>query len=188
MKKLLVVLAALALVAGLSSISYAQVITGTVHDMSGQGWNTSGEICIVCHTPHNAIAGEQPLWNQLVTLETFDMYDSDTLDNAIAVSPQGVSKLCLSCHDGVTIMGGSGSAMSSSVVGTDLTQSHPVSVTYDDTVDTGLKVIPDTTLVFYGGGDQVECATCHNPHDGQFGNFLRVTNATSGLCLTCHNK
>lgn len=35
----------------------------------------------------------------------------------------------------------------------------------------------------------VECATCHDVHGGVGGTlFLRVSNSSSGLCLTCHNK
>lgn len=36
----------------------------------------------------------------------------------------------------------------------------------------------------------VECATCHEPHNGGFAGspFLRVSNAASALCTTCHNK
>ena len=34
----------------------AQTIVGSKHDFSTQAWNTSvgQQICIVCHTPHNA--------------------------------------------------------------------------------------------------------------------------------------
>ena len=39
-------------------------------------------------------------------------------------------------------------------------------------------------------GDQgfVECASCHDPHTNVNPTFLRVSNAGSGLCLTCHTK
>ena len=49
-------------------------------------------------------------------------------------------------------------------------------------------------LPLYGGsagaaGIQVECATCHDPHNAIADNvFLRVDAAGSTLCLTCHNK
>ncbi|MBI1747055.1 MAG: cytochrome c3 family protein [Acidobacteria bacterium] len=33
---------------------------------------------------------------------------------------------------------------------------------------------------------RVECATCHNPHSNANGNFLRMSNAASALCLNCH--
>ena len=47
-----------------------------------------------------------------------------------------------------------------------------------------------------GEGYEVECATCHDPHGvpsagpgSEFiPSFLRVSNAQSALCLTCHNK
>lgn len=33
----------------------------------------------------------------------------------------------------------------------------------------------------------VECATCHDPHSNNT-TFLRIDNASSAVCLTCHNK
>lgn len=55
---------------------------------------------------------------------------------------------------------------------------------------------------FYGGSGEmrVECSTCHDPHVAydpaiagspgqiQYAPFLVMSNANSGLCLTCHNK
>lgn len=42
-------------------------------------------------------------------------------------------------------------------------------------------------------GPSVECASCHDPHVESFNatnqvSFLRVSQANSGLCLSCHNK
>ncbi len=34
----------------------------------------------------------------------------------------------------------------------------------------------------------VECASCHDPHSATNPTFLRVSNAGSAVCLTCHNK
>ena len=49
-----------------------------------------------------------------------------------------------------------------------------------------------------GEGYEVECASCHDPHGVPSGgpgtntllrpSFLRVSNAGSAVCLTCHNK
>ena len=47
-----------------------------------------------------------------------------------------------------------------------------------------------------GDGFEVECGSCHDPHGVPSGGngsaflptFLRVTNAGSAVCLTCHNK
>ena len=41
------------------------------------------------------------------------------------------------------------------------------------------------------GGAQlamVECASCHDPHDNANGTFLRVSNAASAVCTSCHVK
>jgi len=39
------------------------------------------------------------------------------------------------------------------------------------------------------GGDSVECSSCHDVHNGTgFGALLKVDNAGSQLCLTCHTK
>ncbi len=81
------------------------------------GSNPGGQqICIFCHTPHNS-QPQGPLWNRKDTKETFARYSSNTLKiGTIAASqyradgdaqgqPNGSSRLCLSCHDGVTGLG-----------------------------------------------------------------------------------
>ncbi|HEY3327121.1 MAG TPA: cytochrome c3 family protein [Novimethylophilus sp.] len=37
-------------------------------------------------------------------------------------------------------------------------------------------------------GPSVECASCHDPHSSTNATFLRISNAGSAVCLTCHNK
>lgn len=39
-----------------------------------------------------------------------------------------------------------------------------------------------------GGVFYVECGSCHDPHNTTNGTFLRISNAGSAVCLTCHNK
>ena len=127
------------------------------------------------------------------------MYSSATIDMDIAGGPQGVSLACLSCHDGtiaVDSFGGNSSGTSwvsgSALIGTDLSSLHPVSVTYDTTKDPDFNnktSVVAAGLVLYGDHkDQVECGSCHNPHDPTNQPFLRISNAGSALCLTCHNK
>ncbi|MGK7346254.1 MAG: cytochrome c3 family protein [Candidatus Nitrospinota bacterium M3_3B_026] len=103
------------------------------------------------------------------------------------------------------------------VIGTDLTDDHPVGVklpdtnTYDFKAPTGT----DGALQFFdtngdgradnnevrfydtGEGYEVECASCHDPHGVESAgpgsefipSFLRVNNNNaSSLCLTCHDK
>ncbi|MDH3519674.1 MAG: cytochrome c3 family protein [Myxococcales bacterium] len=166
----------------------------------------SGEICIYCHTPHNADATvtDAPLWNHELTTQTFTMYSSGTLDGVISGQPTGVSLLCLSCHDGVTALDSFGGVTRTTlmsgtfVLGTDLANDHPISLTYVDGMDAGLYD-PTTTasglggnidadLLFGASNDQLECASCHDVHDDSNGTFLRMANTGSALCLTCHNK
>ena len=86
------------------------------YDVAG---NRGGlQICIFCHTPHNAnVVNQSPLWNRKFSEQTFSRYSSATLQirvNAAArtpaqyeagAQPDGSSKLCLSCHDGVSNLG-----------------------------------------------------------------------------------
>ncbi len=205
MKKVSIVLMILALTALLSGVSMAE-ITGSDHDFSGSGWS-GGEICKPCHTPHHAdttVAGA-PLWNHEVTTSTFTLYSSLTLDATDLGQPDGVSKLCLSCHDGTVAIdsfgGATGSTMISgdALIGTDLSDDHPISFTYDDalaTTDGGLHP-PSTATTSLGGtiqddllfGNKVECSSCHDVHNSHNNEkLLNIANASSALCLTCHNK
>lgn len=64
------------------------------------------EICIYCHTPHQSdtslSAQGVPIWNRNMASQatTYNMYDSPTYDATTDITPSGVSKACLSCHDG----------------------------------------------------------------------------------------
>lgn len=73
------------------------------------------QICIFCHTPHSAnVAERAPLWSRAFSSGvTFQRYTSATLhirnvpaaQYGAASQPNGSSKLCLSCHDGVSKLG-----------------------------------------------------------------------------------
>jgi len=203
MKRILILVATVALVSG---TGFAQGISGSAHDFSGEAWNSTGEICIVCHTPHNAMAvANAPLWNHEVTTATFSLYTSPTLDATVG-QPAGASILCLSCHDGTVALenfsgatGGSNFVTGDALIGTDLSNDHPVSFTYNSalaTTDGGLHD-PSTTNSGLGGtitadmlfGDVMQCASCHDVHDAA-GNtaMLLKPNSGSALCLTCHDK
>lgn len=180
----------------------AQTIVGTAHDLKGAGYG-SDQVCIFCHTPHNAKTPQLvPLWNHNPTTQTFTLYSSGTL-NAVPGQPTGASKACLSCHDGTIGVDSYGShagvptlMAGAALLGTDLSNDHPVSFTYDAalaTADGGLKTPfsassvdnPSTVPLFSA---KVECASCHNAHNDTNTKFLRISNAASALCLKCHNK
>jgi predicted CXXCH cytochrome family protein len=203
MKKLGLLLTALSFI----GLSYGQ-ITGSAHDFSGSAWNTTTEICIVCHTPHNAdlTVTTAPLWNHEVTIvAAYTLYSSSTL-NATLGQPGNESKLCLSCHDGTValenfggVTGGTNFISGSANVGTALNNDHPISFTYNDalaTADGGLRT-PSTYVTSLGGtinndllfSGRMECASCHDVHNAHGNNMLLlIDNTGSALCLTCHNK
>lgn len=125
---------------------------------------------------------------------------------------------CLACHSPAAgVVGAGATDFTVFAIGTDLRDDHPVGVTYPATgpgidfkapgatfsnlryFDTNGNGRPDKNEIrMYdtGEGYEVECATCHDPHGVPSGgagtpfnrSFLRVTNAQSALCLTCHTK
>jgi len=190
-----------------SVVGNAQTIVGSEHDFSGESWNTTGEICVVCHTPHhaNTTVTDAPLWNHEVTQATFTPYSSATLDASVG-QPDGISKLCLSCHDGTVAVDNFGGETNGSeyvsgddLIGTDLSNDHPVSFTYDaalasadgdlydpTTTNSGLGSTIDDDMLF---NHKLECASCHDVHNGSGVDHLLVkSNDQSALCLTCHSK
>ncbi len=191
------------------------VITGSKHDFSSKSW-AANEICIVCHTPHNAIASsDAPLWNHTYTSSTFTMYSNSTIDGTIDASPNSTSKMCLSCHDGATAIdsygGNTGTILLNSTnfpgtranLGTGLGNDHPISISFSTATATADNELydPSTTSVTALGGtikakmlfsDKVECSSCHDVHNSGSaatnGHMLLLSNNASALCLTCHKK
>jgi len=97
----------------------ASGIAGSPHDFTDgvvpagstvdeSAWNFRGEICRVCHVPHDhnrneALFTDGLLWDHQVSSETYEMYAESFpsfIDGAADTEPSGVSKLCLGCHDG----------------------------------------------------------------------------------------
>jgi predicted CXXCH cytochrome family protein len=145
------------------------------------------------------LAGEENvLWNHAETGETFVMYVST------AGQPEGPSKMCLSCHDGVTAldsyggMSGTGTVITgAAAMGSDLSNDHPIGIEYPNnpaeynasaSFSPGINNGSGVRLVSINGTDRVECTSCHNVHNNGLGNFLRVPIQESYLCLQCHIK
>ena len=187
-------------------------ITGSAHDFSGLSFGHGiGEICKVCHTPHNGRSTEAPLWRgRLGVYGTYTLYSSDTLDASVN-QPMMPSKACLTCHDGAIALAPVTSCIdchknSGHTPGDrNLSNDHPVSFTYDSTLaqSDGALQDPDTTPVSGWGGktirqgmlykDRMECPTCHDVHatkgdSATADHLLLVDNKTDKLCLTCHIK
>ena len=126
---------------------HTQGIQGSAHDMSGYSWS-GGQICVVCHTPHNAIPAAAPLWNHQVTTASFITYSSPVLGASLVIGqPSGTSKLCLSCHDGTVAIENFGGVTNGAYfmtgpanLGTDMSNDHPISFAYDSALATNPRV------------------------------------------------
>ncbi|PLX98657.1 MAG: cytochrome C [Desulfuromonas sp.] len=196
MKKFIVLTAALVF---MSSSAFA-LIANSGHDFTGTFTN---DICAPCHVPHNGTTGVGPLWSHSsATATSFTMYSNATIDMTIAGSPQAESLACLSCHDGETNLDDfigsatTGTTMTAGIaanLGTDLSDDHPISITYDTAQDAAYNTIANATadgIVFYCAcSNQVECASCHDVHNSfDVAPLLRFSNAGSNMCLACHIK
>lgn len=195
-------------VSAFAKTTLQQSIIYSKHNLSAQGpgtmkAQTESEVCIFCHTPHNA-TGQAPLWNRYESAQIYLTYSSSTAKASIG-QPTGASKLCLSCHDGMVAIGmvrnrgqeipfsgGMGvMAGSESNLGTNLSHEHPISFVYDSVLalkNTQLKnsgyLTGDVKLDKSG---QMQCTSCHDPHHNDYGKFLVADGRFSTLCTSCHH-
>lgn len=137
---------------------------------------------------------------------------------AITGTDGSTSSLCMSCHDGTIAVnsqnnpsnnaaGVAGNLMAGAVTlitgaGSlgQLTNDHPVNFAYASSIaggDTALVAEATVMGAGYGvklfgaaGSATVQCASCHDVHDGSASTapFLRTTMTGSALCLKCHVK
>ena len=189
---------------------YGGSITITKHNLSVTGpgtikSTTEAEICIFCHTPHNARSDIPYLWNRSDTTQNYITYESSTL-HATVGQPTGASKLCLSCHDGTIALGALVSRQEEipfaggirfmpegqTKLGTDLSDDHPVSFVYDSALAIANGELLDPSVlqpeVRLDNNNQLQCTACHDPHSDTYGQFLVMQNIYSVLCTTCHQR
>ena len=167
------------------------------HNFSGPGdtWNLTGEICRVCHVPHDHNRASQRylnglLWNHALSAANYTMYDSSwsaTLDGAQSAQPDGIAKLCLGCHDGTIAVdtfdkyAGSAVFMEDINLGfivpgfiegpnLDMRGTHPLSISYDPVADPNLNPVSTAmgtsgTIADVLDNGKVQCSSCHDVHD-----------------------
>ncbi|MDD4889297.1 MAG: cytochrome c3 family protein [Phycisphaerae bacterium] len=189
--------------------------------------------CSSCHIPHKAALETDPkagygvpLWTTIgptppkitgaysTLLITFNLYTSPRFaDLATDISqPDGPSKLCLGCHDGYTSSVGfnnTGVGSGTNVTNT-LSESHPISFTYDTALTTNTKLrvageLKDPATALSGvtpagtvatdlldSHGKLQCTSCHDIHSTNTReNFLRFDFAADNgktMCRTCHAK
>lgn len=163
--------------------------------------------CLYCHAPHGALSSPTPLWNQQLSIKTYNFYTSTTYhQTGVQPALNSPSKLCLSCHDGSVAPGQTvifgpiamtGTMNKASVFGTDLKSSHPFSL------QTPLVDSPNVNVLLFGNPGKtadpavklingtIECTTCHEPHfqniDKVLPMFLVRDSSNSRLCQACHD-
>jgi len=195
------ILLAILLSLGFAVTSFA-AIAGTAHDLS---YLANDQICVYCHTPHNADSTVEPLWNADLSTATFTAYTSSTFDGSATMDADpviGPSRLCMSCHDGTvaidSAIGGTTSiGTGGALLGVDLTNDHPIGFNYNAAQGLDAEIQPSTAVLgsgvisdfLFGANNIMTCASCHDVHGVTgVGQFLLEDNAGSALCLRCHIK
>ncbi|MDP1861374.1 MAG: cytochrome c3 family protein [Gemmatimonadaceae bacterium] len=144
------------LLVGAQGLAAQSGVRATKHNLAATATTNAvratseNEVCAFCHTPHSGLS-DAPLWNRGYSAATYTTYSSASLQGNTG-QPNGMSKLCLSCHDGTIALGAvlngplaspSGSIQMTGVTGdgtlaagetnfgTVLSADHPVSFTYD---------------------------------------------------------
>lgn len=187
-------------------------ILETKHNLSVTGPGnivaaTEDQVCIFCHTPHQAQPAV-PLWNHQATTASFTLYTSSTALET-ADGPGWSALLCLSCHDGTVAVGAiqgrsivmQGTTLNgllplgSTNLGTNFQDDHPINIPLVITARA-----TSNHLVFPAPGDsvhldlegKVQCVSCHNVHSNRYPPFLVKSDAPDPiapggkLCQSCH--
>lgn len=118
--------------------------------------------CSSCHVPHGA--GGERLWPFAPELQT----------KQGATKLSEITALCYSCHDGTITNKGKHFFQKDG-------STHPIGVKPSDNVN-----IPEDFPL--DSKDRMTCATCHDPHNSNVKQYLRVSNKNGQLCLACHNN
>jgi len=175
------------------------------------------EICVFCHTPHGANAdtvAHGPLWNrELPASSLYTKYSSSSIDSTIQ-DPNGVSKLCLSCHDGTIAIGSvrnvraqwqttismTGTATGGTMplgagettgftrrLGRDLTNDHPISLTYNSAfvnADTEMRAPGQDPIRVRGLNPRPGIQNIHLQPENMSN---PTTNTGQVQCISCHD-
>lgn len=204
-----------ALACGAASVN-GQIV-GSAHDFSNAGWSDN-QICKPCHTPHNAMVvdingyGTDRLWNHALPAEN-QVYETQDgpLPRNDALDAKSI--LCMGCHDGTVALDSFGGVnggtyiFGSALIGTDLTNDHPVGgaaawnpayegsrynprLNWENQTFGGDRMGRLQDMIINGNVESViACTTCHEPHRRGGNDYLmRIDNTGSQMCLACHIK
>lgn len=182
--------------------SFAE-LNGSGHDFSNKSWLPKDKECSVCHSFTRSLSKgrKSSIGNHQITSASFITYSSPTLKARIG-QPEGVSRFCMSCHDGTVRVdafeGRSGTERCGRLIGTNLSEIHPVSFRYDDSLARAAGHLRSPSEPSGLGGSieedllkdgQMECTSCHEAHDRYNERAMLVKRqggSHGGLCGICH--
>jgi len=179
-------------------------VSRTVHNLSAAGGGGAkplamDEVCTFCHTPHS-MGTARAIWDRNAPPTIYTLYSSSTLEAKLN-QPTGASRVCLSCHDGTTAPGNlraAGAALKAFQtplqgrisLGTDLSDDHPISFVYDNQLALKRGDLADPVALSRAlpldRTNQLQCTTCHDPHNDRYRKFLRMDDQRGALCAACH--
>ncbi|MRR34875.1 cytochrome C [bacterium] len=196
-------LAVVMLMAAVGAASAATSIKNSKHDLSSGSSATikgdTDQICVYCHTPHNATQ-DIPLWNRNnPAAGGFTLYSSASMQNTpikTGFTSDSISLFCMSCHDattnlgaaavhndpadkptGITVAGANttGGVLTGgdAALGTDLSNDHPVNFLVTNNADPNIGAV---------GANSMKTAEVTNP----FPLFKSGRGATTLECGSCH--
>jgi predicted CXXCH cytochrome family protein len=207
MEQLIILILIALFLTGISPTAYAQGPEGfgqgiaqSPHNFSHSSWQPLSKMCPVCHTVHNETLPAKRyrdglLWNHEIYSLSHNMYHTswgtsflETRDKSTWRSslgkrsnlPDGLSKLCLACHDGI-------------IAPDVFILHHFVSAEYD-AVNKHYLRDPDRTIMGSSGAisevldrGKIQCSSCHDVHGVESvpkTKLLRVE--APKLCSICH--
>ncbi len=146
--------------------------------------NNPSMVCLSCH---DGVSAEGDM-------SAVNAYDTHNIINNPGSGLQNhpVDPNCKACHHGLFGLGGGTYPDKVWRIGPDLTNDHPVSVSYSSAEGRFPGQFSPVASVIAAGlklpDGNVECVSCHDVHDPANGRFLRKSNDGSSLCKTCHLK
>lgn len=176
-------------------------------------WNRSGASAASAYRLYTSskslttVAHNASLYNDSQSLFCMSCHDGTVGELASRVNKMGVTDdgAAINMTGGAAIWTGGTASTGAAMLGTNLTNDHPVGFSYgtaytqDGGATGGLNTAASVSTAFGGKtvfftanagavADSMECSSCHAVHDNTHAPFLRTTNQGSKLCLACHNK
>lgn len=205
-------MAALGLIANVAGAQLVgKAIAGSKHDFKTTGYTGDNGVtytgynkCSTCHSAHKpklnsplwgrelGVGGSWTVWDGATGKVLDGVADPEYLTDAQFAGTG--SAMCMSCHDGVTAIGGT--TMKAAFRGTwgrNLSDTHPVAKIvpfgtpgWQSDVAAGNTAAGSNVAVdVVGGSSFVGCTSCHSMHSSaNSSNILRA----GERCLSCHNK